>query len=130
MIRDKNIPDLVSIIKKFGFIITKHHIIGNRLVINFRDPRLEDDIFFTSAVFYDLNTKYLEALVRILLRGYRELYMDYCVEDCEMSCRPHFYYDDVTGRAILSVQAKWHTDVITRFTALLNELSPKNESSR
>lgn len=125
--KDGNIPDFKSIIKKFGFVITKYHVIQNRLVINFRDPRLENDVFFTSTLFYDIDTGHLETLVRILLKGTREFYMDYCVEDCEMSCRPHFYYDEETGKAILSMEAKWRKDVVSRFIGLLNELSPLND---
>ena len=113
---------LSRLVARYGFIVTRAYEQGSMIVVNFRDPRLEEHVYFTSTVVYDRRTGRLEALVRSRVKGYKELYLEYCCEGGEMKCRPHVYVED--GLVVLSVEAKFSRDPISKFKRLLEELSP------
>ena len=114
---------LSQLVRKWGFVVTKAYEQGNMVIVNFRDPRLENDIYFISSIVYDRAANKAEALVRTLVTGYRELYMEYCCEHGEMKCRPHIYIED--GKTILSIEAKFTENPVEKLNRLLEELSPQ-----
>lgn len=113
---------LSRIIEKWGFKVSHVYSEPDAIIINFYDPRLGDDLYFRSTIVYYRDTGRIEARVRVLLDRYRELYMEYCIEHCEMMCRPHFYIED--GLPILSMEAKFTEEPLTKLERLLEEMSP------
>lgn len=95
----------------------------NRVVIDFRHiTASETNTYYHSSVAFNKKTGCIEATVRERLgviknKNFKEFYLDYCCENGEMACRPHFDSDSKTA----SIEAHFCMDSMDRFKRLLNE---------
>jgi len=89
--------------------------------IDFKHPKMkveEPAGYFLSSVEWDKKRNVLRTTVRTPVPTYKELYLDYCVEDGVMVCRPHFWSE----KKIVSVQATFSKEPLDRFNRLLVEM--------
>lgn len=120
--------ELANIIRKHGFVVERVWETPERIVIDFRHPKMkvkEPIAYFLSSVAWDKKNNILETIVRTPVPTYKELYLDYCVEDGEMVCRPHFWAEE----KIVSVQATFFKEPLDKFDRLLAEMFDPPERS-
>ena len=112
---------LKEVIRRNHFQIVRELDTPERIIIDFKHPLIkvgEPAGYYLSSVVWDKRRKVLETTVRAKVPTYKELYLDYCVENGEMVCRPHFW----TEEKIVSVEATFSENPLDKFDRLLNEM--------
>lgn len=119
-----NCKSLAELIEKSKYFVRSIEETPKGCIITFSHPTIKPEertpeLHFLSAVRYDKEKGSLEATVRRKVKGFKELYLDYCCENGEMSCRPHV---STNGDVIFSVEAKFSKNALERFKNLLNDI--------
>lgn len=112
--------ELAEIIKTSHFkIIGIHTDNENECLIDFKHPKISGFPYnyFASSVWFDKKNNVLITTVRGKA-NMKELYLDYCCENGEMVCRPHFDFEN----KVVSIEAKFHEEPIQKFKQLLTEM--------
>jgi len=116
-----NCEELKRAIERHGFEIRGISEDTEKCVIDFKHPKIEVKppvAYFASAVQFNKKRNVLTTTVRSKVDGFKELYLDYCCENNEQMCRPHFHTDFKT----ISVEATFFENPIKKFDRLLEEL--------
>jgi len=89
--------------------------------VDFRHPYIKVEFphaYYLSSVVLKKEDGSIRVTVRSKVKGFKELYLDYCCENETLVCRPHVYMDE----KILSVEATFRERPLDKLRTLLSEM--------
>ena len=122
--------ELLKVLQRYvsHFKINRVWCEDNRLVIDFVDRKInvlgfEGELptsYYASsiAVEYSNGKYHVDVTVRVYVRDYKELYMDYVYNRENIICRPHVSMED----KILSIQCRFTTITISEVKEIVHEI--------